>query len=117
MGQVNDRYKSQIEHSVLLNGDPLDNHKLVGDRIIIKPQSYSRPTISEDEKDIILKELAEDLKHYGLTVIHLDEKLIKVEAGDFELIVPKSLVVPYDDAIFASILKQQQDHYSRKAGR
>lgn len=117
MGKVNDRYKMEIEHSVLLNGDPLDNSEIIDDSIFIKPQSYSRPEMSEAEKKAILQELSEDLSHYGLQVINLDENLIRVKADSFELDVPKNLVIPYDDAIFANILKYQQLHFSNRARR
>ena len=114
MGDINDKYKSKIEHSVLLNGHPIDNHDVVDGRVIIKPESYARPNISTIEKDQILKELADDLKHYGLDVIDVNDKLIRVKADGFEMDLPKSLVIPYDDDIYASILKQHQRHFSNQ---
>lgn len=57
MGIINDKYKNKIEHSVLLNGHPIDNHEVVDGRIIIKPESYSRAEIGNTDRQAILIEL------------------------------------------------------------
>ncbi len=114
MGIINDRYKAQVEASVLLNSNPEVDYEVVDNRVVIQPQSYTKPQICEAEKETILAELADDLKHYGLNISHLDAKLLRVSAGDFILDVPKQLVIPYDDAIFGSILKYQQQHFHKQ---